>query len=209
MLGLEARGPKEWRHRPQSPWVGLEAAVLAFLVESEGWTGVHAEGGLILTLIKAASFPRLPERLRDVYIEAIYAQNVAFEEDRFEPAWLLSNVLDATTESIGAAFRVMASSPTPLPFPTVKCDGILGLFRALGPHRLHAIAEIFAQAPYDLRAGWPDLTLWRRDTVAFREVKGPGDTLRPTQERLIRRLLQPLGYDIQIIGACAPGLGQL
>jgi hypothetical protein len=71
---------------------------------------------------------------------------------------------------------------------------VLGLFGCLGTKRLREIAERFAQAPYDLRAGWPDLTLWREGEIRFVEVKAPGDSMHASQARLISKILVPLGF---------------
>lgn len=71
--------------------VPVEAAALSHFA-ADGWRGYAGEGGLILNLIKAASFLDLPLRSRATYVEAIYSQNVAFMTDRFElpifsPLW--------------------------------------------------------------------------------------------------------------------------
>lgn len=73
---------------------------------------------------------------------------------------------------------------------------MLELFDHLGVDRLHAIAERFATASYDLRAGWPDLTLWRDGEVRFVEVKAPGDSTHASQARLTSNLLVPLGFRV-------------
>lgn len=191
---------EEWKHRHDAPWASVEATTLAYYCETEGWAGHGGEGGLVLSLIKAASFPVLPQRHRSCVVEALYAQNVA-PDDRYEVPWLLSNVLEASSERIEANFAVMASPATGTPecLPTVTLGKVLGLFSALGVERLHAVAQAFAQAPYDLRAGWPDLTLWRTGEVAFREVKADGDSVRPTQARLVRKVLKPLGFDVELV----------
>ena len=72
---------------------------------------------------------------------------------------------------------------------------VQGLFTALGAERLGDIAEIFAQCSYDLRAGWPDLTLWREGQVRFVEVKSPSDQTHASQALLISKILVPLGFD--------------
>lgn len=75
-------GGKDWRFHRSEPYKPVELAVLD-RYHAEGWHGCAAEGGL-LTLIKAASFKVLPVRHADTFIEALYAKNVAFPEDRFE-----------------------------------------------------------------------------------------------------------------------------
>lgn len=79
---------KEWRSPITGKFELVETAVLDYYL-NDGWRGYSGEGGLILNLIKAMSFPNINIRNRSTFIEAIYAQNVAFESDRFEVDWLL------------------------------------------------------------------------------------------------------------------------
>ena len=81
-------------------------------------------------------------------------------------------------------------------YPNVREHHVTGLFDALGPDRLAEIAAVFATTPYDLRAGWPDPTLWQGGKVKFVEVKGPSDSFHASQARLISKLLLPLGFDV-------------
>jgi hypothetical protein len=204
-IELEPRGDGAWRHKPASTWSTVEGAALAYF-EDKGWSGFNGEGGLILCLIKAASFQKLPVRNCSTFIEALYAQNVAFSDDRFEVDWLVGNIRSASAQQIAANFSIMNASGTGTPdfFPTVTAPKMEALFSALGVDRLVQIATIFATAPYDLRSGWPDLTLWRGSEIGFREIKAPGDTLLPSQKRLIGTLLQPLGYDVQLVQVFPP-----
>lgn len=186
-------GPKQWRHGGQPSFCGVEEAALAHY-EAEGWAGAASEGGLILTLLKAASFEALSERNADTFVEALYAQNVAFDEDLFDPDKLIATVLRAPLRQIEKNWRIISASAgdTPAFYPRVRWSHVHGLYQHLGMERLAAIARIFASAPYDFRAGWPDLTLWRQGEVRFVEVKAPGDQLHASQSRLISRLLVPL-----------------
>jgi hypothetical protein len=88
-------------------------------------------------------------------------------------------------------------------FPTLTLKKMLGLYTALGNERLYAIAKLFSEDPYTQRSGWPDLTLWRSQQVVFKEVKAPGDQLQGSQKRIIKTILQPLGYDVELIEVCA------
>ncbi len=188
---------KLWRYDPSDARLSVEGAALQHY-RGFGWEGAASEGGLILTLIKAASFAPLPERHADTFVEALYAQNVAFEEDRHEIDALLRNVGQATRPQIEANWARIAASTgsTPRFYPSVRKDHVLGLFESLGPARLKNIAAIFATAPYDLRAGWPDLTLWRDGEIRFVEVKAPGDSMHAKQVRLISTVLVPLGHAV-------------
>jgi len=162
VVGLEQGPNKTWRFPPVGVFASVELAALDHY-RAQGWDGAAAEGGLILTLIKAASFTKLPERHADTFIEAIYAQNVAFDEDRYDPARLVAAVSRADIKRIEANWSIISAAlgKTPRFYPRVGRHHVMGLFEALGSERLATIAEVFATAPYDLRAGWPDLTLWR------------------------------------------------
>ena len=199
-LLLEAGERKLWRLTPSSSWQSVEEATLAYF-EADGWVGHAQERSLILSLIKAASFPEIPPADRSTFIEAIYAQNVWPETRKCKKQWLLRNILAADPARIAANFLAMTSPPgqTLVFFPTLTLSKILGLYAALGNERLHAIARLFAKAPYTQRSGWPDLTLWRGQDVVFKEVKAPGDELQGSQERIITTILRPLGYDVELV----------
>lgn len=194
---LEKGDGKDWRHEANGPWTTVEIGALDHY-RSIGWEGAASEGGLILTLIKAASFEALDVRNSDTFVEALYAQNVAFDQDRFAPERLIATVSNATRRQIERNWKVIAASAgnSPAYYPNVREHHVTSLFDALGPYRLAEIAAIFATAPYDLRAGWPDLTLWQDGKVKFVEVKGPSDSFHASQARLITKLLLPLGFDV-------------
>ena len=194
---MVAVGAKRWRTTPNHDECSLERAALQ-AYEAEGWQGDHGEGGLILTLIKAASVRSLPKSYASVFVESLYYHPTA--EGLPTPAEMLTNVKGAVAADIGRTYGVIAArTGAPEYYPTVTLDKVLALFSVLGADRLGAVASIFADAPYDLRAGWPDLTLWRSGKVMFREVKGPGDRLHASQTRLIETVLKPLGFDVGII----------
>ena len=194
---LEKGGGKDWRHGANGLWTTVETGALEHY-RSIGWDGAASEGGLILTLIKAASFEALDARNSDTFVEAFYAQNVAFDQDRFAPERLIATVSNATRRQIERNWRVIAASAgnSPAYYPNVREHPVTSLFDALGPDRLAEIATVFATAPYDLRAGWPDLTLWQDGKVKFVEVKGPSDSFHASQARLISKLLLPLGFEV-------------
>lgn len=178
----------------------MEDAALAHFA-ADGWSGAAAEGGLVLTLIKAASFARLATRNADTFIEALYHQNVAFDEDRFDPKALVDTVRRATRDQLANNWNVISATAgtTPAFYPKVTWSHVEGLFDALTNKRLAEIAAVFATAPYDLRAGWPDLTLWRDGRIMFAEVKSPTDQMHASQSRLISTVLVPLGFDTVLL----------
>lgn len=202
-LQLYADGRKKWSHQPNGDLASVEQTVLS-VYEREGWYGHECEGLLMLSLIKAASFKILPDDLNSAYIESIYHWGFYYDSQGqkqiTKPTDMLECVRNADPQQIATnlGFRTIAS-PYTTAGNTNYIGKALGLFYALGNERLYAIVSVFAEAPYDLRAGWPDLTLWRGETVVFREVKAPGDGLHASQKRLISKLLIPLGYDIEIV----------
>jgi hypothetical protein len=194
---LEKGDGKDWRHGASDLWTTVEIGALDHY-RSIGWDGAASEGGLILTLLKAASFEALDVRNSDTFVEALYAQNVAFDQDRFAPERLIATVSNATRRQIERNWKIIAASAghSPAYYPNVREHHVTSLFDALGPDRLAEIAAVFATAPYDLRAGWPDLTLWQDGKVKFVEVKGPSDSFHASQARLISKLLLPLGFEV-------------
>jgi len=210
----------------------VEEAVFSYF-QNEGWRGYAGEGGLILNLIKAASFESISPRHRATFVEALYASNVSFVEDKFEKSFLLKNVKNATLAQVRSNWAVMTdrktyiSKSTFLPrqvggvnvggrsgeFPSSRCvldifpdleeSHVLDLFESLGSEKLFAIAQRFASNPYEYRRGWPDLTLWKDGKVKFVEVKGPGDEIRNSQRKVIVDILKPLDFDVTIADVTA------
>ncbi|MBD3774319.1 MAG: VRR-NUC domain-containing protein [Rhodobacteraceae bacterium] len=196
VVELEQDGAKQWRFDGSSAVSSVEEAALDHY-RADGWDGAAAEGGLILTLIKAASFSAVPKRNADTFVEALYAQNVAFDEDRFEPRKMIEAIARSTRGQIEANWKIIAATAgnSPAFYPSVRREHVLGLYENLRPERLVEIARVFATAAYDLRAGWPDLTLWKNGSVKFVEIKAPGDSMHAKQARLISTLLLPLGCE--------------
>lgn len=199
VVKLESGRKKNWRFQAGNAWSSVEEAALAHY-ENDGWAGAAAEGGLILTLIKAASFTNLDSRNADTFIEALYAQNVAFDEDRFDINQLIETLARATHDQLKRNWKIISATAgvSPAFYPTVRLNHVLELFDHLGPERLAQIAQLFAKAPYDLRAGWPDLTLWKGGDVRFVEVKAPRDSMHASQSRLISSILLPLEFKVSL-----------
>jgi len=195
VVNLEAGEKNNWRFQASDAWSSVEEAALAHY-EQAGWTGAATEGGLMLTLLKAASFTKLDSRNADTFIEALYAQNVSFDEDRFATNQLIETVARATQGQLERNWKVISATAevSPAFYPAVRLNHVIGLFEHLGSDRLTQIAQLFAKAPYDLRSGWPDLTLWKHNQVRFIEVKSPGDSMHASQSRLISTILLPLEF---------------
>ncbi|MFA0893501.1 VRR-NUC domain-containing protein [Vibrio cholerae] len=214
-LGLQmGTSKKEWKSTLSHKFVSVENAVLDHYI-SNGWQGYAGEGGLLLNLIKAMSFPILSPRHKSTFVEALYAKNVAFEEDKFDSSWLISNVQKATPTQVSANFAVMSSgNPVELDlgsfkstqqstvldfFPNLSDSLLLGLHLHLGNTKLAEIAKIFAQDPYAYRKGWADVTIWKDGHVKFLEVKAPGDRIQSNQKVIIEKFVKPLSLDFAIV----------
>jgi VRR-NUC domain len=78
---------------------------------------------------------------------------------------------------------------------------MIDFYISIGRERLSKIAELFAEDPYEYRKGWPDLTLWDPESgqIIFREIKAPGDKIRPSQKKMIEKILLPLGYNVGVV----------
>lgn len=208
------RGPlKSWACPQTGGYLSIEEAVLSHF-RKDGWRGYSREGALLLNLIKAMSFKSLAPRNRATYVEALYAQNVSFPEDRFDIPALLAQVLAADQQTVENNFELMASRETFAiqyegfttscstsvldVFPGLERWMVLELLAVAGNELLHRIASKFAQAPYDYRRGWPDITMWRGSELRFVEVKGPGDRLHDSQKTIVAEFAKPLGLNFFI-----------
>jgi hypothetical protein len=209
---------KSWQNPETGATERVEKAMLGWY-RTQGWQGTGEEGGPILNLIKTCCFTELPPTNRLTYVEAIFANNVAFEGDRLDIIQLLTNIMTADEARIKKNFRFMLdrgphtvvhrssfgsftsiNDGTILSFfPDLTEKALLGLFRALGRERLHAIASIFVQDSYRFRAGWPDLTLWQEGEILFVEVKAIGDRLQNSQKDIIESILVPLGLTTELV----------
>lgn len=200
-IGLERIDGKRWR-APGCRATSVEQAVLQCF-EPDGWVGYWREGGLLLNLIKAMSFPTMLPRQKHTFIESIYAQN-GTPENRFEKGWLLHNVRNATRDQISRNAHLMLTghrgdSAITEYFPGLEHWMFLGLFDALGRDAIYAIASRFAEDPYEYAKGWPDVTMWKQDAVRFLEVKAPGDSLQKSQWIIARQFIGPFSLQFELV----------
>lgn len=206
-------------------WVGVdgcvrsvEQSVLAHFAR-EGWSGYSGEGGLILTLIKCMSFLTVPPCHRMTYIEALYAQNIAFAEHRVPVEQMLATLRQATVDQVRRNFAAISAPRQSLlerlagkmpqtrsvqdHFPGIECWMLVDLMAVAGLSLLSRIAELFAKDPYTYRSGWPDITMWRNGELRFVEVKAPGDFLRTSQKVIARDIATPLGLEFYLASVLA------
>lgn len=192
----------------------VEDAVLDHYV-LQGWRGSSAEGGLILNLIKAMSFTKIPNHHRGTFVEAIYHQNVQpqfklavsgllGQVARADSACIEQNVAFLTSrhpvvEDWGGGITFTNSTCMLDFFPTLEPWMFTSVFQAAGNNLMHRIATKFAEDPYEFRRGWPDLTLWRDSDVRFVEVKAPGDKVQASQKKVIEEFAKPLDLDFTLV----------
>jgi hypothetical protein len=200
--------------------MSVERAVLSHF-EREGWRGFAGEGGLLLNLIKCMSFADLPLHHRLSYVEAIYAQNIAFENEKVPVKRLLGALLQATPAQVQRNFALMldrgpfttarsgvtsTSTGSVLDyFPGLESWMLLELLDVAGHDLLHRIASVFARDPYEFRRGWPDVTMWKEGRLRFVEVKAPGDKLGASQKTIAANFAGPLGLDFWLAGVVKAG----
>lgn len=214
-IPLSRGSGKNWICPQSALTISVEEAVLAHF-RMLGWRGYAGEGGLLLNLIKAMSFPSIPARNRATYVEALYSHNVAFAEDRFPVERLLTQVARADRHAVERNFDLMASREALAieyeGFTSTSSTSMLDFFPGLerwmfaelldvaGNRLLHEIASKFSEAPYDYRRGWPDITMWKNGQLRFVEVKAPGDKLHESQRTIIGAFAKPLGLHFSLAG---------
>lgn len=190
---------KRWRVSQTAPWESVEFAALRAYRDA-GWKGDASEGRVILNVIKLAAFPKAPADIGSTYAESFFKtwdQHPWVKQ--IPPAELVGNVRSATARRIRSNYRRVECDQMHSFWPHQTLENYLGVFNALGPERLHAIAKAFATDSYTYRSGWPDLTLWSKGQILLREIKAPGDRINANQKRTFADILQPLGLDLAVI----------
>jgi hypothetical protein len=193
-IRLVHHGAKQWSFAQESPTRVENAALHQY--RAHGWDGVAVEGLSILFLIKLAAFVEIDPHHVMCSTEAIFSRNLV--NPKTTAADLLSTMVSADRNRIIRNSQIIRPGKQSF-FPGLRKMDLVCLFDALGPDRLHQIATIFAKAPYEFRSGWPDLTLWTGNKVAFREIKSPGDRMHSSQKRLLSEILVPLSHDVSLV----------
>lgn len=180
---------------------GLPEEVVGQMFVSSGGRVSYCEGASALLLMKAAALEALAtlnpfgDRVDAVnrYLEAqmtILAEHTAEIVDTvrsISPDALARNVKELATSSTLGSF-----------FPRVKEVFMLELFEHLGRDKLADILLAFSAAPYDYRAGWPDLIVIQSGAMKLVEVK-TSDKLLDSQLRFARGIGTPMGFDCGVV----------
>lgn len=192
----------------------VEQAALAF-ARTEGWEGFFAENvlwnalfGLAFWDVLFAPVPgafqhRFQAAPLDVGQPEFYERREALFEGRLaelrQGTALADRVLDTAKRKWGVANAFLAwrhLSPEMLQAAVIR----------LPPPLVAAILGTMARNPRAFGSGFPDLFLFKPGGPewALWEVKGPGDSLRPEQERWLRRFRQ-LGGEAWVAWVKVPG----
>lgn len=183
---------------------GPEAAALASF-QHRGFDGAACEGGPILLALKAAGFRWIVEHntfndRKDAinrYLEA------AIEISKNNRTGFVDAVRRSSIAEFNKHFQEIYSSGfIQSNYPGITVGFMMALKKALG-NKLADISAQFVEAPYDYRAGWPDLTLVRsrglfsRGEFQFVEVKTT-DRIHSSQERIINDFMKPLNLPFSV-----------
>lgn len=169
------------------------------LAHKDGWTGAACEGGTMLTLLKAASFPALVRfamaKSHNANAALAFAANNYLEAQLVgEDVELAADAISNTTSgAIREAFEIIYNGYIVNQYFGLTADLLVQLFEALGSATLCRLILALGKAPYKYRKGWPDLTLVRGAEVRFVEVK--------TTDRLHGSQLTTIPYVAGIMGS--------
>lgn len=180
---------------------GLPEEVVAQMFASSGGSVSYCEGGSVLLLMKAAALETLAARNTfgdradavNRYLEAQmtilaeYTSQIVDTVRSISPDALARNVNELSRSSTLASF-----------FPRVKEAFMLELFDHLGRDKLADILLTFSAAPYDYRAGWPDLIVIQGGAMKLVEVK-TNDKLLDSQLRFAKGIASPMGFDCGVV----------
>lgn len=168
------------------------------LAQMDGWRGAACEGGTILTLLKAASFPalvRLAQRLPYLADQAESMASSAYFEAQLKEGSaeeVAAEILRATPASVREAFGKIYRGYIVEQFFGLSANLMVELLEALGRDLLRSLVLAIGKDPYEYRKGWPDLTLVRDFQVRFIEVK--------TSDRLHASQLVTIPYVARVLG---------
>ncbi len=177
-----------------------EAAALAYY-QGLGFVGTSCEGVAPLMIMKCSCLEYLKKV--NLFKDPIDAAMRLFEAQ----CWIYSHLSRHIIEQIGQSsaetvlnnFQEIASIPRYAGiYPLIDANAIVAIWRAIGPKRLAALAELFMSDPYRHRSGWPDLTLARGAELRFVEIK-TSDRLRGSQKALIEEILKPWNASVGVL----------
>lgn len=180
---------------------GLPEEVVGRMYASSGAHVSFCEGGSVLLLMKAAALETLAKRntfsdRSDAIARYLEAQLTILTEHTTE---IVETVRSITPDALARNVNELAENSTLRSFfPRVDPEFMLELYKQMGSDKLADLLLAFSVAPYDYRAGWPDLILLSNGSMKFIEVK-TSDKLLDTQLRFANGIGKPMGFDCGVV----------
>jgi len=166
-----------------------------------GFYIAYCEGGVFLTLIKAAALSILVEintfgSRDDACTRFLEAQ---FTIHKKKSTDILDVIEHATLKNVEENFEeIYKHSIVQEVYPGLEAAFISSLFNAIGSKCLRNIAEFLFEDPYCYRNGWPDLTLVKDGRIWLFEVKTT-DRLHLSQIKTIPRIQKIIPAQFAVI----------
>lgn len=180
---------------------GFPEDVVGQMYARSGASVSFCEGGSALLLMKAAALQALVrlntfnDRL-DAVTRYLEAQMTILTEHTAE---IIETVRTITPDALVRNVSELTENPTLKSFfPRVNKAFILELYEQLGNDKIADILREFSTAPYDYRAGWPDLIVIKNGVMKLIEVK-TSDKLLDSQLRFAKGIGIPLAFDCGVV----------
>ncbi|MBK3901819.1 hypothetical protein GFM10_01955 [Pseudomonas aeruginosa] len=190
---------RSWSLDGESFWP--PEVVVGQMYSNAGASVNFCEGGSVLLLMKAAALDALA-RLNifndrdDAINRYLEAQMVILADHTTE---IIETVRTITPDVLARNVKELSESAMLQSFfSRVNQQFMLELFDHLGGNKLADILQAFSAAPYDYRAGWPDLIVLQDRMIKFVEVK-TSDKLLESQLRFARGIGTPMSFDCSVV----------
>jgi hypothetical protein len=181
---------------------GKPEKIVLDILEKNGWNGSNCEGYTIKHLVKAAA-------LTGICRDAEYKGNTShyvlgqFLESHFicsgyAVSHLKREVLKTPRFKIHYRYSRISKASTPSDVASGRVA--MKFFNALGRESIYKLLEMYGRYNFDIRAGWPDLTVVKDNIIRLIEVK-KRDRLHLSQIQTIPELKKclPRNATIEII----------
>lgn len=192
-LGFERlTGLAEIRHPERAVWDYYQQL---------GYVGGYCEGGVILLLIRAAALPVLAGLntfgSHDDACRRYTEAQMTIHADSAQA--ILDAIRHSEPTGVGRAFDDIYRFPSVREhYPDLTRDAMVQLYRSMGSDTLTEIAAAIMEQPYNLRSGWPDLTMTNGHEIAWIEVKTT-DRLHNSQIFTLDRMMPMLPGRVGVV----------
>ncbi|XP_042433885.1 fanconi-associated nuclease 1 homolog isoform X2 [Zingiber officinale] len=190
---------------------GVEQLALQYYAEEGGWSGIHSEGGIWMTIYGLLMWDVIFSNVPDVFISRFQTAPLDFDTDDFYTS--REHLIECQLQKIedGMAEEILICSWES--HMGVACRGVNWERHSLPDLRAAVsciggcpLASLCRHLAVDYRSwssGMPDLLLWRfhgdssRGEAKLVEVKGPSDRLSE-QQRAWLLILMDCGFDAEV-----------